>query len=509
MPPFDFSRRRQFLEFFFHKSLLISRPQSRMASLKLVSGQKPRQIAARILQQRRVGGGFVEDLLENALHGASLSPADRGLCQEITYGVVRWQATLDWLIARKTNGREQKPALQNLLRLGLYQIFWLDRIPDHAAVHETVELAKQNGFGAQAGFVNAVLRGYLREQDETQKLLAGLKISQPALGWSHPEWLVARWQKRWGIEKTASLLEWNNTPPKTFARVNKLKFGGTDGARLWSKTQPQHAGQTGDAGNVQTAAAGAAHTAAPHKMADAGDLLARWREEGVEYDFVRGDWLEENLVFELKSHPPLNSLASFRDGWFYIQDPGTLLAVCQLGPQPGETILDFCAAPGGKTTFIAQLMNDQGRIVAQDVSEERLKWIQENCARLGVTCVETILPSTLNAQRSTRFDRVLVDAPCSNTGVMRRRVDLRWRIQPGEIGRLRTAQLDLLKQAVTQVKPGGILVYSTCSLEPEENGEVVKQFLSEHANFKLESERKLLPIVDGVDGAYVARMKKG
>jgi 16S rRNA (cytosine967-C5)-methyltransferase len=479
-----------------------------MALFKLVSGQKPREIAVRVLQQRSAGGKFIEDLLETALQGAQLSSADRGLCQEITYGVVRWQATLDWLIARKTDGREQKPALQNLLRLGLYQIFWLDRIPDHAAVHETVELAKQNGFGSQAGFVNAILRGYLREQDETKKLLAGLKISQPALGWSHPEWLVARWQKRWGIEKTASLLEWNNTPPKTFARVNALKFGGTDGARLWSKTQPQHAGQTGDAGNIQTAAAGAAHTAAPHKMADAGDLLTCWRDENVEYDFVRRDWLEENLVFELKSHPPLNSLASFRDGWFYIQDPGTLLAVGQLGPQPGETILDFCAAPGGKTTFIAQLMNNQGRIVAQDVSEERLKWIQENCARLGVTCVETILPSALNSQPSTGFDRILVDAPCSNTGVMRRRVDLRSRIQLKEIERLRIAQLDLLNQAATRVKPGGILVYSTCSLEPEENGEVVKQFLSDHADFKLESERELLPFVDNVDGVFVAALVK-
>ena len=188
--------------------------------------------------------------------------------------------------------------------------------------------------------------------------------------------------------------------------------------------------------------------------------------------------------------------------------------MCQLGPQPGETILDFCAAPGGKTTFIAQLMNNQGRIVAQDVSEERLKWIQENCARLGVTCVETVLPSTLNLVSSAldpqpAFDRVLVDAPCSNTGVMRRRVDLRWRIQPEEIERLRAAQLDLLKQAATQVKPGGVLVYSTCSLEPEENGEVVKQFLSDHADFKLESERELLPFADNVDGAYVARMKRG
>jgi len=241
----------------------------------------------------------------------------------------------------------------------------------------------------------------------------------------------------------------------------------------------------------------------------------------VEYDFVRRGWLEENLVFELKSHPPLSSLASFRDGWFYIQDPGTLLAVCQLGPQPGEAILDFCAAPGGKTTFIAQLMNNQGRIVAQDVSEERLKWVQENCARLGVTCVETrrsrgdeaLTSKSGKDQRlltssptDEKFDRVLVDAPCSNTGVMRRRVDLRWRIQPEEIERLRTAQLDLLKQAVTQVKPGGVMVYSTCSLEPEENQEVVKQFLNGHTGFKLESEHELLPFADNVDGAYVARI---
>jgi 16S rRNA (cytosine967-C5)-methyltransferase len=466
-----------------------------MALLKLVSGQKPREIVVRVLQQRRAGGRFIEDLLETALYGAQLSPADRGLCQEITYGVVRWQATLDWLIARKTDGREQKAALQNLLRLGLYQIFQLDRIPDYAAVHETVDLAKQNGFGAQAGFVNAVLRGYLREHDETKKLLAGLKISQPALGWSHPEWLVARWQKRWGIEKTASLLEWNNTPPKTFARVNTLKT-------------------------------------------DASKLLEKWRDENVEYDFVRRDFFGradpalrdqdarqrvptdfENLVFEMKSHPPLSSLASFRDGWFYIQDPGTLLAVCKLGPQPGETILDFCAAPGGKTTFIAQLMNNQGRVVAQDVSDERLKWIQENCARLGVTCVETqraagILPAeqtkdgTAGGTPAARFDRILVDAPCSNTGVMRRRVDLRWRIQPEEIERLRAAQLDLLQQAATQVKPGGVMVYSTCSLEPEENGEVVKQFLNEHANFKLESEHELLPFADQVDGAFVATLVK-
>ena len=451
-----------------------------MSLLKVVNGKNPRQIAAHVLQQRRADGGFIEDLLENALAGAQLSPPNRALCQEIVYGAVRWQATLDWLIARKTGGRSQKPALQNLLRLALYQIFWLDRIPGHAAVNETVELAKRNGFGAQAGFLNAVLRGYLREADAARKLLADLKTTDPAIGFSHPEWLVARWQKRWGVEKTASLLKWNNTPPNIFARVNGLKT-------------------------------------------DAGKLLEKWRGENVEYDFVRRDWLEENLVFELKSHPPLNSLASFRDGWFYIQDPGTLLAACKLGAQPGETILDLCAAPGGKTTFLAQLMNNQGCIVAMDNSKERLKLLEENCARLGVTCAETSRSRGNEAQTSKsetdqrlltsspanqQFDRVLVDAPCSNTGVMRRRVDLRWRIQPEEIPRLQDIQRDLLQQAAAKLKPGGVLVYSTCSLEPEENYEVVKEFLSGHTEFKLESERELLPFVDNVDGAFVAVLVK-
>ncbi|HEY1718498.1 MAG TPA: 16S rRNA (cytosine(967)-C(5))-methyltransferase RsmB [Verrucomicrobiae bacterium] len=469
-----------------------------------MNGQNPRQIAAIVLSQRGSGTGvppvcfnlkldaetrneragrscyYIEDLLERALADAQLSPVDRGLCQEIVYGVVRWQSTLDWLIARKTNGREQKPALQNLLRLGLYQIFWLDRIPDHAAVHETVELAKQNGFGPQAGFVNAILRGYLREADETKKILAELKKSNPAIGFSHPQWLVEKWQKRFGTKKTLQLLDWNNTPPKTFARVNSLK-------------------------------------------ADAGKLVERWRVEDVEYDFDQHDWLKEKLAFtafELKSHPPLASLESFQDGWFYIQDPSTLLAPKLLGAQPGETILDLCAAPGGKTTFMAQLMNNEGKIVACDISEDRLKLIRENCARLGVTCVEFCrsrgnethsekleISQRLLTSSPTIFDRVLVDAPCSNTGVMRRRVDLRWRISPEEILRLQQTQFDLLKLAATKLKPGGVLIYSTCSLEPEENSEVVKEFLCAHENFKLESERELLPFEDNVDGAYVARLK--
>jgi 16S rRNA (cytosine967-C5)-methyltransferase len=428
-----------------------------------VSGQNPREIAVQILQ-RRQDGDFVENLLESALAPARLAPADRGLCQELVYGVVRWEATLDWLIARKTRPPGPKPLLQDLLRLGLYQIFWLDRIPNHAAVNETVELAKRNRLSKQAGFINAVLRGYLREFDATKALLADLGTNQPHIGYSHPEWLVERWQKRWGRETTLRLLEWNNSPPATFARVNTLK-------------------------------------------ADPGKLLAQWRDEDVEYDFVRHDWIEENLVFELKSHPPLARLPSFQQGLFYVQDPSTLLAVRALDPKPGETILDLCAAPGGKLTHIAQLMKNEGRLIAHDLFSDRLKLVQENCARLGVTCVQLASPSTLSTPPSTLVDRILLDAPCSNTGVMRRRVDLRWRIAPEEITRLRAVQLDLLNQAAPLLKPGGTLVYSTCSLEPEENQEVIRDFLSAHPKFKLDFERELLPFSAGVDGAYVARLR--
>jgi 16S rRNA (cytosine967-C5)-methyltransferase len=427
-----------------------------------VSAEKPREIALRLLQ-RGATGDYIENLLDAALTQSRLSPADRHLCQALVYGIIRWQATLDWLIGRKTAAREQKPKLQTLLRLGLYQIFWLERIPNHAAVHETVELAKQSGFHSQAGFINAILRGYLREFDATKRLLAELKVAQPHLGYSHPEWLVARWQARWGAERAGQLMDWNNTPPKTYARVNTLK-------------------------------------------ADPAKLLPQWRDENVEYDFFRGDWVEENLVYELKSHPSLSRLASFQQGAFYVQDPSTLLAVRELDPQPGETILDLCAAPGGKLTFIAQLMRNEGRLYAHDTSPDRLKLVAENCTRLGVTCVQPLPPSTLNPQPSTFFDRILIDAPCSNTGVMRRRIDLRWRIRPEEIGRLRGAQLDLLRQAAPLLKPGGVLAYSTCSLETEENSSVVNEFLSSHPEFRLERSRELLPFVDGVDGTYVARM---
>ncbi len=439
----------------------------------------------------------MEKILEETFARVTLSPADRGLCQELVYGVVRWQSALDWLIARRTKGRTQKFALRNLLRLGLYQIFWLERIPDHAAVHETVELAKRAGFGPQAGFINAILRGYLRELNATEQLLVELKTAQPHLGYSHPEWLVVRWQKRWGAARAAQLMDWNNTPPRIYARVNTLKLP----LRRDEAHEPQGANKSQSPRSRTT-----------QPEPDAGDLLKQWRDEDVEYDFVRRDWFPENLVFELKAHPPLGSLPSFQQGRFYVQDPSTLLAVSELNPQPGETVLDYCAAPGGKTTYIGQLMHNHGRLFAHDPSPERLKVLEENCARLGVSIADyrpvpdrgTSGPARAGADR--KFDRILLDVPCSNTGVMRRRVDLRWRLQPQEITRLRTTQFGLLKRVAPLLRPGGTLVYSTCSLEPEENRQVIDEFLGEQPRFRLDHERELLPFADGVDGAFVARL---
>lgn len=420
----------------------------------------------RLLRQHADGSGLLEDLLDAELSKGTLAPADRGLVQELTFGVVRWQTTLDWLIARKTDERPQKPSLKILLRLALYQLFWLDRIPDHAAVHESVQLARDLGFESQSGFINAVLRNCLRERDALERELQNLKQSSLHLGYSHPEWLCDRWLQRWGREKVCFLLDWNNTAPPVFVRVNTLK------------STPEN-------------------------------LAQQFEREGVLFTPRGFDWTPGGLVFELRSHPPLASLPSFRGGMFYVQDPSTLLAVRELNPQPGETILDLCAAPGGKATMIAQVMANRGTVIAHDVEPRRLRLISENCERLGATCVKPVSTTELEALVPVQqFDRILIDAPCSNTGVMRRRVELRWRIQPSEIDRLRDVQLQLLRQAAALLKPGGTLVYSTCSLEPEENGEVVAEFLATVPGFTRLSERSLIPFNDGTDGAFVATLPK-
>jgi 16S rRNA (cytosine967-C5)-methyltransferase len=404
----------------------------------------------------------VEPILARQFRSAALSSVDTGLCRELVSGCVRWRRLLDWLIERATEGREQKPAVREILRLGLYQIFFLNRIPEHAIVDESVRLAKAERCLGQAGFINAMLRRFLREREQITRDIANLQEERPALGQSHPDWLFEQWEQRWGREKTIRLMEWNNQPAPTCARVNRLV------------TDPVH-------------------------------LAKRWDDEGVEATPINCDWAQPDSLFRLRQHPPLESLGSFRDGLFYIQDPSTLLPVDLLDPRPGQAVLDLCAAPGGKTCHIAGQMKNEGQLSALDTSESRLGLLRENCDRMRVTCATL---GQADAVATGEYDRVLVDVPCSNTGVMRRRLDLRWRLSPGQAKLFADEQLKLLGQAAAHAKPDGQLVYSTCSIEPEENNQLVARFLEANTGWALADERMLHPVEDHIDGAYAARLTR-
>ena len=412
-----------------------------------MTAQTPREIALRTLRRWEKGQAHADTLLASAL--PALAGRDRALCQELVCGVIRQKAALDWLIEQRTSNRRQAALVQTLLRLGLYQLFWLDRIPGHAAVNETVAIARRCDLGRAAGFINAVLRQSLREAEALRAALKTLRETQPAIAHSHPDWLVRRWQAQWGHADTEALLEWNNRPAENFLRPNPLR---------------------------------------PDAPKPKGDP-------------VTFDWLPQTLV---RANGAPTELPGFNEGAFYIQDPSTLLAVALLNPLPGESILDRCAAPGGKATAIAARMKNEGRVVATDIRADRLKRLRENCDRLGADCVEILSVGT-NVREL--FDRVLLDVPCSNTGVMRRRVDLRWRLQPRDLMATQKLQRELLKNTIRNVRPGGLLVYSTCSLEPEENEQIVQDFLKKNAAFKLVAEQSLLPWKDGVDGAYVAALR--
>ncbi len=375
---------------------------------------------------------LADALLEERLPAAKLSAVDRALAMELFYGCLRQKLVLEFIL-QQLAPKPPRPPVANILRLGLYQLRFLEKIPVHAAVHETVELAKRHASPAEAKFVNAVLR----RQNE---------VGMPTEAWiqySHPRWLWDRWHARWGEEQTTALCEWNNQPPPIYIRA---------------KTPPP----------------GLALEPSPfHPLA---------------YRVLKP--------------------AELTVGQFYVQDPSTLVAVDVLDPQPGESVLDVCAAPGGKTTYIAEKMQNRGQIIAADSSSSRLQLVGENCRRLGVTIVATLACHGTGLERCLRgqkFDRVLVDAPCSNTGVMRRRPDLRWRLAETEINRLAELQMQLLRAAGTFVKPGGVLVYSTCSLEAEENERVAERFGREHPRFVRGTTRSLFPPRDGVDGAFVAR----
>jgi 16S rRNA (cytosine967-C5)-methyltransferase len=405
----------------------------------------PRQVALQALLEWEKGKAFSDEILHTLFERRKLRAPDRAFIRELFFGVLRNLTALDFLIARLRSSGQLEDRPRALLRLGLYQLFHL-RVAPHAAVDETVKLG-----GAVRGLINAVLRRALREKPALEQTLAAAPLEIRA---SHPEFLLARWRTHFGEEATRALCAWDNQPAEVYARVNGLKV--TIGELLRS---------------------------AP--SAERSPLHPR--------------------VLHVRHLPP----AWLEQGLCYVQDPSTLLACELLDPQPGETVLDACAAPGGKTTYLAELMRNEGRLVACDLYESRVVRLRENLRRLAVANTEALVHDTMQMGgplKSSTFDRILIDAPCSNTGVLRRRVDVRWRLTEEDFIRMPIQQLALLRRAAQVVKPGGTIVYSTCSLEPEENDGVVERALAQIPGLTLIEKRRLLPFQDNVDGAFAAKL---
>ncbi len=408
-----------------------------------------RTLCQRALMEWEKGTTFSDEILHGLLERHPLQPSDRGLLTELFYGVLRHLRQLDFLIGQLREGALDERT-RNLLRAGLYQIFHL-RVPAHAAVNETVSMA-----GPTRGLVNAVLRRALREQEDLSQRLA----SQPlAVRESHPDFLVDRWTAQFGAESAEALCRLNNTPSENFFRVNTLKTS----LETLLELQPDAFVQ------------------------DSSRSVLKLRR-------IPSEWLES--------------------GWGYVQDPSTLLAPDLLDPQPGERVLDACAAPGGKSTYMAQKMGGRGRVMACDLYDSRIRRLKENVARLGTISVRVHLLDFLLAPEAgsplleAPFDRILLDVPCSNTGVIRRRVDVRWRLTEEDFLRMPVQQFALVRRAVPLLKAGGVLVYSTCSLEHEENTAVVEQIARELPELALEEVWTSLPFRDAVDGSFAARFRK-
>jgi 16S rRNA (cytosine967-C5)-methyltransferase len=406
-----------------------------------------RQIALKALRTWRNGKRFADSIISPSLAETSLMRSDRAFALELFYGVLRSLTLLDFWIGCLRASRVESD-LRDILRLGLYQLFLL-KTAEHAAVHETVSLAPKR----QRTIINAMLRAAARRANE---LLARADAQPLFVRTSHPQFLVERWQQHFGIEHAEKLCEWNNLPAPVYARVNLLRIDRTEFLRAYpeSRSVPKH-------------------------------------PDFVEVNSLPSDALER--------------------GHCYIQDPSTTIACQLLDPKPGERILDACAAPGGKTALIAEQVKNRAFIAACDRDPERLRILKDNVARLGARITHSVrqdwtrdrLPKEIAS--AAPFDRILVDAPCTNTGVMRRRVDVRWRVRPDDLTRMAKEQFVITRAVIALLNPGGVLVYSTCSLEPEENERVVRRLLAEMPILRLEAETHSLPFRDGFDGAFAAK----
>jgi 16S rRNA (cytosine967-C5)-methyltransferase len=448
-----------------------------------IQSPSARQTALQILYAIDVQGAYTDVVLRQALGNSTLERRERAFVTECVYGVIRWRGRLDWLLmhACRRPLDTLTPWIHNILRLGLYQCLWMQRVPPWAAVNEAVKLARRFGHQGTARLVNGVLRTLLRRSscyplpDATTQPVAHL-----AIAFSHPEWLVARWFERYGWERTLALCDTNNRPCGITLRTNTLRT-----------TPPL--------------------------------LAQRLRQERLQQVTPSGHAPDALVV---QGTARLDALSSYAEGLFQVQDAGAMLVapLCQV--KPGQRVLDTCAAPGGKTTHVAQLMHDTGRIIACDVQPGRLRLLRRNAARLQMTSIVPILAdATRPLPVQDRFDCVLVDAPCSGLAVLRRHPDIKWRRTPADLEKTQAMQLRMLQAQYQLLAPDGVMVYSVCSNEPEETHDVVQLFLTTHPCMRLDSidgelrRRPLWPSATAgtldltpeqwhTDGVFVARFRR-
>lgn len=419
--------------------------------------------------------------LRHVLDKADLSAADAGLVTELVYGTIQHKLTLDFVLSHFVGGKKIQSWVRNLLRLSLYQIHYLDRIPERAAVHEAVEIAKRRGHQGISSMVNGVLRNVLRNPDVWERQPKGDAVEQLAVAYSHPQWLVRQWLKEYGEETTREICEANNRAPHSSVRVNRLKT-----------TREQLIASLKEEG----------HVVQPSPLSPDGILLAGGNAAGTSW---------------------------FKKGYCTVQDESSMLVASAVSPKPGMRVLDACAAPGGKTTHLAERMENRGEIVANDVHPHKRELIVHAAKRLGLDIIEPIVSDALDLPQKGlgQFDRILLDAPCSGFGVIRRKPDLKWNKTADDVKAIAQLQYQLLVQLSSMLAPDGLLVYSTCTIEPAENQEIVQRFVAEHPEFVLDDTLgedlppvvrekldetgaclQILPHHFDSDGFFIARLRR-
>jgi 16S rRNA (cytosine967-C5)-methyltransferase len=426
--------------------------------------------------------GILDAITANTIH---LSRRDRSLFNALIFGVLRWRGRLDYIISHFSNTplKKVEPAVLNILRLGLFQIIYMDRIPDSAAVNTAVELTRKIGALRAAGFVNALLRNAAANYNDVAfPTLKSDPVAFFATAHSLPAWLARRWNHRYNPETLTALCNTVNAIPPITIRTNTLK----------ATRQQLMLSLEGDAENISPA---------PHAP------------DGI-------------LMKKLKR--PIPELPAFKNGWFQVQDEAAQLVSLLLDPQPGESVLDACAGLGGKTAHLAQLMKNKGNIAAMDKDEKKLQQLGHEMQRLGISIVRPTchdLNLTPGTKLRGEFDRILLDAPCSGLGVVRRNPDIKWKSDEADLKRHARVQKRFLENLVQMIKPYGILVYAVCSVEPEENEAVVDTFLKKHPEFVIDKSPgklpitlhsrvepaagfKTLPLFNHMDGFYFVRLKR-